>query len=624
MERPTCESVLAARLSRRRLLQHVAKGTAASLLALNTGSIGLRRRVAAAPGGFRPIPGAREDRLVIPPGYAHTVLLRWGDPITAAAPPFDPRSQTAAKQIQQFGYNCDYIAFMPLPPGSRSSSRGLLVVNHETVAPEMTWPVWDGRNASKTQEMVDVEIAGHGMSIVEVARGAQGDWRYVQDSPFNRRITGATPMVIRGPALGHRLMQTFGSAGLMVAGTLNNCAGGVTPWGTVLSGEENIQNYFQGRVADLPDASLRALHQRYGIGTGRYGWERFYDRFDLLREPHEPNRFGWIVEVDPYDPRSVPVKHTALGRFAHEGAAVVLSRDGYVVAYEGDDARYEYVYKFVSSRRFEPGDRQANMRLLDRGTLYAARFNDGGTGEWLPLVQGQDPLTPANGFFSQGDVVINTRRSADLVGATKMDRPEDVEANPVTGKVYCALTSNDRRQPNEVDKANPRANNRFGHIIEITEDRGDHTATRFRWEMFILCGDPANPEHRASYQRRTDVSVMANPDNLAFDSSGRMWVATDGMEGTLGVHDGLFAIETEGPMRGLTRRFLSAVPGGEVTGPAFTPDDHTVFVAIQHPGRTSGATYARPATRWPDNRADMPPRPSVVAVYREDGRRIGD
>ncbi len=624
----TFESVLAARLSRRKFLRGAARSAAAGLVMLNAGpQAWLRSAIAgpAAPGaGFTPLPGSREDRLILPTGYAHTVLLRWGDPLADGVGEFNPMQQTSARQALQFGYNCDYVAYLPLPRGSGSSSRGLLVVNHETVPPEMTWPGWDRRNASKTADMVETEIAGHGMSVVEVIRGSRGEWSYVRNSPFNRRITGDTPFSIRGPAIGHPLMRTTASAGILVRGTLNNCAGGLTPWGTVLSGEENFQNYFQGRVQDLPDPALRALHQRYGVGTGRYGWERFHDRFDLMKDPHEPNRFGWIVEVDPYDPRSTPVKHTALGRFAHEGAEVILSRNGHAVAYMGDDARYEYIYKFVSAGQYDPGDRQANIRLLENGTLYAARFRDDGRGDWLPLVYSQGPLTEANGFGSKAEVVINARRAGDLVGATKMDRPEDVEANPLTGKVYCVMTSNDRRRPDEVDKANPRANNRFGHIIELIEENGDHAATRFRWEIFILGGDPKDPAHGAYYQGRTDVSVMANPDNLAFDGAGRMWIGTDGMEGTLGVHEGAFVVETEGAQRGRTRRFLSSPAGGEVTGPAFAPDDRTFFVAIQHPGRTSGATYDRPGSRWPDNRPDMPPRPSVLAIYREDGGKVGE
>ncbi len=617
----TFESILAARLSRRGFL----KGVAASLIISQTGPLSLLERVSAQTGGFAPVATTGEDRLVLPPGYAHNVLLRWGDPLAPGVPEFNPMAQTGARQTQQFGYNCDYVAFMPLPLGSGSSARGLLVVNNETVHPEMIFPGWDGMVASKTAEMVEVEIAAVGLSVAEVVRGARGEWTYVRNSPFNRRITAATPMAIRGPAAGHPLMQTTGSPGHAVLGTTNNCAGGVTPWGTVLSGEENIQDWFGGRAADLADPALRALHARYGVGTGRYGWHRFHDRFDVSKEPHEPNRFGWIVEVDPYDPQSMPVKRTAMGRFIHEGATTILARGGQPVAYMGDDGRFEYVYKFVASGRYDPDDRRANMHLLDRGILYAARFKEDGTGEWLPLVFGAGPLAAANGFRSQAEVVINARRAADAVGATKMDRPEDVEASPTTGKVYVVMTSNDRREPGDVSRANPRANNRLGHIIELVEDGGDHTATRFRWEVFILGGDPNNPAHRAYYRGRTDGSVMANPDNLAFGRAGWMWVATDGMEGSVGERDGLFAVETEGAFPGRTRRFLSAPPGAEVAGPEFTPDNRTLFVAMQHPGRISGRTsFARPVSRWPDYRAEIPPRPSVVAVYREDGGLIGD
>jgi hypothetical protein len=312
-----------------------------------------------------------------------------------------------------------------------------------------------------------------------------------------------------------------------------------------------------------------------------------------------------------------------MGRFIHEGAATILSKEGRAVAYMGDDARFEYLYKFVSAGRYDPKDRGANMRLLESGTLYVARFRDDGTGEWLPLTYGVGPLTEANGFSSQAEVVISTRRAGDLIGATKMDRPEDVEANPVTGKVYCALTSNDRRKPEQVDKANPRANNKFGHIIEITEDGNDHAAARFRWEIFVKGGDPKNPDHQADYQGHTDVSPLAGPDNFAFEESGRLWVATDGIEDALGVNDGIFALETQGPERGRARRFLSCPAGAEVCGPAFTPDGRTLFVAIQHPGFGSKVTYGKPESRWPDNRDDMPPRPSVVAIYREDGGKIG-
>jgi hypothetical protein len=618
---PTFASVLAARLSRRSLL----KGAAAGLVMISAGPLRASRSARAqSAGGFTPVPASTEDKLIVPQGYRHAVVVRWGDGLFADAPAFDPKAQTAGKQVRQFGYDCDFIGYMPLPQGSTSSSRGLLGVNHENARSPLMFPGWDGKVDTKTREIVEIEIAAHGFTVVEVGRGSRGEWTVVKNSLFNRRITGATPMAIRGPAAGHPLMRTAADpAGLTVLGTLNNCAGGVTPWGTILTGEENIHNYFTGKADELADPALKALHGRYGVGTGRYGWARYHDRFDLKKEPHEPNRFGWIVEIDPYDPQSTPVKHTAMGRFIHEGAATILSKDGRAVAYMGDDARFEYLYKFVSAGRYDPKDRGANMRLLESGTLYVARFRDDGTGEWLPLTYGVGPLTEANGFSSQAEVVISTRRAGDLIGGTKMDRPEDVEANPVSGKVYCALTSNDRRKPEQVDKANPRANNKFGHIIEITEDGNDHAAARFRWEIFVKGGDPKNPDHQADYQGHTDVSPLAGPDNFAFEESGRLWVATDGIEDALGVNDGIFAVETQGPERGRARRFLSSPAGAEVCGPAFTPDGRTLFVAIQHPGFGSKVTYEKPESRWPDYRDDMPPRPSVVAIYREDGGKIG-
>ena len=448
----------------------------------------------------------------------------------------------------------------------------------------------------------------------------------MKTSPLNRRITGATPMAIRGPAAGHPLMRTGADpSGTRVLGTLNNCAGGVTPWGTILTGEENIQNYFRGKVdeAAAPEAAKRL--QRYGIaGRGRYmSWGLYDPRFDLTKEPNEPNRFGWIVEIDPYDPASVPIKHTALGRFAHEGATVILAKDGRPVAYMGDDRVFEYLYKFVAAGRYDPANPAGATSLLDSGTLYVAKLNDDGTGEWLPLVHGQGPLTAANGFASQAEVVINARGAGDLLGATKMDRPEDVEPSPRTGKVYCALTSNDARKPDQVNKANPRPANKFGHILELIEDGGDHAGTRFRWEILLLGGNPKDPSHGAYYQGHTDVSPVAVPDNFAFDDQGRLWVATDGMDDTLGPNDAVFLVDTEGPLRGRALQFLSAPTGCEVCGPAFTPDNRTFFVAIQHPGLTDKATYAAPGSRWPDNRPDMPPRPSVVAIYRADGGKVG-
>jgi secreted PhoX family phosphatase len=618
-DNPTFASVLEARLSRRRLLTGAVAGVAAAACAPV-----VRPRVAADHVGaaFTPVAPSTADTLVVPRGYRAQVLLRWGDPLFPGAPGFDPAAQTAAGQARQFGYDNDFIGYVPLPRGSGSSISGLLGVNHESARAPLMWPQWNGQLASKTREMVDVEIAAHGFTVVEVRRRRGGEWSYVSDSPYNRRVTGSTPMVLRGPAAGHPLLRTSADpAGLTVLGTLNNCAGGVTPWGTFLSGEENLWLYFEGKPDEVADAGLRALHQRYGIGAARYGWGRHHGRFDLRREPHEPNRFGWVVEIDPYESGSVPVKHTALGRMAHEGATVIIAASGRPVVYMGDDARFEYLYKFVAEGRYDPGHRAGAHRLLERGTLWVARFHDDGTGDWRPLVFGPDPLTEAAGFRSQAEVMINARRAADLLGATKMDRPEDVEPSPVTGKVYAVMTGNERRTAAQVDKANPRAGVKYGHIIELIEDGGDHTAARFRWDMFILAGDPNQPAQRAAYQGRTDVDPFAMPDNIAFDDVGRMWVATDGNDDTLGPNDGVWVVDTEGPERGRARQFLSGPIGAELCGPAFTPDCRTLFVAVQHPGLVDKVTYDKPGSRFPDYRPGMPPRPCVLAIYREAGGR---
>ncbi len=339
----------------------------------------------------------------------------------------------------------------------------------------------------------------------------------------------------------------------------------------------------------------------------------------MSREPNEPFRFGWVVEVDPYDPTFVPRKRTALGRFRHEGATVVVARDGRVVVYSGDDARFEYVYKFVSSKPYRPTDRDHNLTLLDEGTLYVAKFHPDGTGEWLPLVFGHGPLTPENGFHSQADVLLNTRGAADLLGATKMDRPEDIEASPVTGTVYVVCTNNTRRTASQVDPANPRPINRHGHVLELFEAGGDHAATHFRWQIFLLCGNPRDPDTYFAGYPKEKVSPISCPDNIVFDRAGNLWIATDGQPRTLGYNDALHVVPVAGPERGRVRQFLSGPIGCEICGPEFTPDFRTLFVAIQHPGE--GSPLAQTPSRWPDG--VLPPRPSVVAVRHREGSEIG-
>jgi uncharacterized protein len=610
--------VLQAYISRRTLL----KGAMASLV-LAYASPSTRPSDAADSTGFVTLTHSTEDRLLIPDGYQYNVIIRWGDPVLPDTQAFDPHAQKPAVQAQQFGYNADFIGFLPLPAGSPNSERGLLVVNHEYTNPELMFADWAGKNESKTRTIVDIELAAHGLSVLEVQRGAKGSWSYVQNSSFNRRLTAETPMALSGPAAGSPWLKTSSDpSGTLVLGTLNNCSAGVTPWGTVLTAEENFQQYFGGSVEAITDQTVQALHKRYGV-EDEYGWALHYDRFNVTKEPNEPFRFGWVVEVDPYDPTSTPVKRTALGRFRHEAATAVINKDGRAVVYTGDDGRFEYLYKFVSTGRYDSGNRNANIGLLDTGTLYVAKFRDDGTGEWMPLVFGQGPLNAANGFQSQADVLIATRRAADLLKATKMDRPEDVEAHPKTGNVYVVLTNNTRRTSEQVDKANPRPDNKHGHIIELIEDGGDHSATAFRWDLLLACGDPNNAADNAFYQGHKDTSWLSCPDNIAFDDAGRLWIATDGQPAAIKQNDAVYVVEVEGSRRGVAKMFMSGLPGGEVCGPAFTPDNRTFFVAIQHPGEGKGSTFANPLSRFPDYKPDMPPRPCVVAIYRADGGKVG-
>lgn len=568
----------------------------------------------------------------VSPGHRAAVLIRWGDPVMPDAPTFDPHHLTAAAQAKQFGYNNDYVAFLPLPFGSNASDRGLLCVNHEYVNPELMWAGLVDRMAL-TEEQTRVEMMAHGHSVVEVRREA-GQWRVVPDSAYNRRVTADSPMLITGPAAGHvRMRTTADPTGTRVLGTLNNCAGGVTPWGTVLIAEENIHKYFVGDLAKTPEA---AALKRYGFNDPDYCWGKYDERFDVEKQPHEPNRFGWIVEFNPWDPQSVPIKRTALGRFKHEGADAVISSDGRLVVYSGDDQAYEYVYRYLSNQRVNIDKPTLDHTLLDDGTLYVARFTDH-ICRWLPLIHGQGPLTVENGFASQADVLIEARRAADLVGATPMDRPEDVEHNAATGKVYIMLTNNAKRKPDEVDGVNDRANNRYGHIIELLPpgwEKGDprqtdHTAERFGWALFLKAGNPAVAEHGAKYHPDVDDDGwLASPDNVAFDAKGRMWITTD--QGTEqrrnGIPDGVRVCETQGDGRALTKLFFACPIGAEMCGPAFTPDNTTLFLAVQHPGEGDGAspsTFEKPWTRWPDFDDKTPPRPAIVVVTREADGPIG-
>jgi secreted PhoX family phosphatase len=498
-------------------------------------------------------------------------------------------------------------------------------VNHEYTDDGLLHP---GGMDPWTAEKVAKSQAAHGVSVVEVARS--GDrWSVVRPSTYARRVTARTPCQIDGPAAGHPLMRTAAApSGRTVLGTFGNCAHGVTPWGTYLTAEENFHFYFANARPGGP-----ALEGRYGLGErSGYRWHEHDPRFDVAQHPNEANRFGWIVEIDPFEPRREPVKHTALGRFKHESAAVTLAPDGRVVVYMGDDEAGEYLYKFVSARAFRPGDRAANRQLLEDGTLFVARFDADGRGEWIALTQGTRGLDAAAGFASQAEVLINARGAADRVGATRLDRPEWIAIHPRTGDVFCTLTNNVRRgvdaaQP--VDPVNPRAKNVFGHIVRWRDAGGDGTAARFTWDIFALAGDPehADPAKRGNVKG----DAFGAPDGLWVDRRGVLWIQTDIAARDLNQGDytrlGNNQMLAADPGTGEVRRFLTGPAGCELTGMISTPDGATLFVNIQHPGETasnrSDPTRPHAVSSWPDGPSGGRPRSATLAIRRRDGGVVG-
>lgn len=573
--------------------------------------------------GFASVPPSRADRIIVPPGYVAEVLAPWGEPvgIPGAMPAWrEDAGNSADEQALQMGMHHDGMQFYPL---GASSTHGLLALNHEYTDDGLLHPdglvPWTAQKVRKAQMAV-------GLAVIEV-RLQDGRWQHVQPSRFARRTTMDTPFGVGGPAAGHPLLRTAADPqGRHILGTVANCASGRTPWGTYLAGEENFHFLFSG--GDAPTADQR----RWGIARGAwYRWAEHDARFDATRNPNEFHRFGWVVELDPYDPQSRPVKRTALGRACHEGATVALTRDARAVVYSGEDRHFEYLYKFVSRDRMQPGGARANASLLDHGTLYAARFDADGRGHWLALVHGQGPLTAANGFADQGEVLVKTRQACDLLGATRMDRPEWLAIDPRSGHVYCTLTNNLRRglpgQP-PTDAANPRARNSMGHIIRWHED-GDFDAPTLHWDHFVLAGDPeqARPEARGNVRG----DAFACPDGLAFDPLGRLWICTDIGPRDLGLGEmarlGNNQLLAADPDSGDVRRFLTGPVGCEITGPCFTPDARTLFVNVQHPGEAPGERNdpadPRRYSNWPDQRPQGRPRSAVVVVRRVDGGVIG-
>jgi uncharacterized protein len=585
--------------------------------------------------GFTAVPISAADKLVVPPEYSAKIIYKWGDAtgVAGAMPTFKPdASNTAAEQALQAGMHHDGMHFFPLGANGRS---GLLVMNHEYTDEKLLHTdgasVWTAEKVRKSQHAM-------GVSVIEVTLTADG-WKQVLPSRYARRIHGYTPMRISGPAKGDKLMQTaLNPAGDAVFGTFANCAMGVTPWGTYLTCEENFHGYFGGAKDKgfKPDAA----QLRYGTQAGGewVDWFKFDERFDMNRHPNEPNRFGWVVEIDPMDPTSTPIKRTALGRKRQESATCTLTRDGRVAVYMGDDSRFEYIYKFISRDKVQPGGYAANATLLDHGKLYAARFEANGTGQWLELTHsqnGQGKLTAEHGFANQAEVLVKSRLAADAVGATKMDRPEWIAVHPQTGEVYVTLTNNIQRGGKDrpaADAANPRNANAYGHITRWRETGADGQkdagALGFKWDHFVLAGDPSQPDVQVRYPREDD-DIFGAPDGLHFDAGGLLWIQTDiagqaiakGAYAKLGNNSMLCAdLQT-----GRIKRFLTGPSGCEITGCVVTPDRKTLFVNIQHPGEASDDGGGSHNSAWPDG--DTPgslrPRSATVVVQRKDGGVVG-
>ena len=589
---------------------------------------------AAVPGrafDFEPLASEVIDTHAVPHGYRAEVLIRWGDRLRAKGPAFKPGRLSARAQRAQFGFNCDYVAFLPLPVSAGQPKRAVLVVNHEHASVSDMMAAGDAVPASSAATAA-MEQAAVGLSVVGLVM-KDGQWQVDLSSRLARRITATSPMTLSGPAAGDmRLRTKQDPTGRRVLGTFANCAGGKTPWGTVLSAEENFHVHFTGRVPQdhretdalqLAQAGFSAAELAVVESGGRVpraSWAVLDRRFDVSHEPREANRFGWIVEVDPLSPRSLPVKRTALGRFRHEAATPVVNIDGRVVVYLGEDRTWGFVYRFVSTGVFDPAAGTANGRLLDEGILSVARFDDAGI-TWVPLVHGQSGLTAENGFGSQADVLIDARRAAQVAGGTPMDRPEDIDVSPLTGHVFVNLTRNNDRKEVHVDAANPRAENEDGHILELVPPGGaggvDHAADRFAWSVFLLAGPldgQAGP--------MADASPISGPDNLAFDPQGRLWVATDNRRWAWQkpIPNGLYACAVAGADRAKPQLFINVPRGAEATGPEFTPDGETLFLAVQHPGED---VEPKPDKVWPDFVAGVPGRPAVIMVRRVGGGPIG-
>ena len=559
---------------------------------------------------FEMVKANAADTVTVPKGYKWEVLASWGEPMFSSAPSFNASTGgTGASQEVAFGDHCDGMALFA------HHGRQILCVNNEyTNLKTLHANRADG--VPTTSDDIRKSKAAHGVSVVEIKRTGN-KWGIVKDSEYNRRITADTEMDITGPARGHDLVKTKADPkGVVAKGTWNNCGQGQTPWGTYLTCEENFNGYFSSTNENFP---LTPQMKRYGISHKDWGykWAMADSRFDLQNEPQEPNRFGYIVEIDPLNPNARPKKRTALGRFKHENAEVEIAANGHVVVYLGDDERGEFLYRFVSKNKFVVGG--DNTDLLEEGTLYVAKFNDNNTGKWMAL-------TPKSTGMTEGEIAIYTRVAASKVGATTMDRPEWVASNPNKVEVYCALTNNKNRgvKPNAGGDEtpptgpNPRVKNNFGQIVRWKPMNEDHTSTEFKWDLFVMAGNPAVYDDANAGSSNVNTDNMFNsPDGLKFDNNGLLWIQTDGnysnAKGFAGQgNNQMLVADTE---TGEIKRFLVGPKECEITGSAWSADRTTMFVSVQHPGEKGDS-------HWPEG-GNSVPRSSVIAISREDGELMG-
>ncbi len=642
--------------------------------------------------GFNAVAKNMNDRVTLAEGYSATVLYAFGDPISGAVGPFSNNGDYGDSD-RRAGDQHDGMYYFGLSEnGGRdpdNSERGLLCINHEQVLNDYihaNGQLNEDGNGNRPEFEVVKEMNAHGVSVIEVQNNGN-EWRYVQDSSFNRRITVFTPMDIQGPARGNdRLTTPFSNDGTRTRGTVNNCANGFTPWGTYLTCEENWFSYFR-RDDDQAqrDGADNALLARYGMGPDSRGfsyrkWDTVagdvYSRFNLSVQAgsanadyrNEANTFGYVVEIDPYDPGSTPQKRSAMGRFVHEGAWVGPVRNGQpIVYYMGCDSRFEYIYKYVSNANWDPADANGGLaagdKYLNDGTLYVARFNADGTGDWIELsfgVNGLDANNASFPFTSQGDVCIATRLAADSVGATPMDRPEWGAVNPVNGEVYMTLTNNTRRtDPGSTDAANPRNynddsdpdldGNLNGHIIRWREDGNRVDSVRFMWDIFLFGARAGADTATANISGLDSSNDFSSPDGLWFDRRGILWIQTDdgvfrsaglsnnqmlaALPGEVGDGAGT-SIAGQGTVVGRpatpdnVKRFLVGPVECEITGVDMTPDQRTMFVNIQHPGERGDLSNL--TSNWPSASGDATvngesgarPRSATIVITKDDGGEI--